>query len=46
MQRCVPKWEIAAPGSDLSRNRAEQLLHEEVEHRPALEILAESRSWK
>jgi len=41
---CVPKAEIAAEGYDLSLNRYKELLHEEVEHRPPLEILAELRA--
>ena len=40
---CVPKAEIAAQGYDLSLNRYKELVHEEVEHRPPLEILAELR---
>ena len=40
---CVPKEEIAAQGYDLSLNRYKELVHEEVEHRPPLEILAELR---
>ncbi len=36
---CVPKAEIAAEGYDLSLNRYKELIHEEVEHRPPLEIL-------
>jgi type I restriction enzyme M protein len=40
---CVPKAEIAAEGYDLSLNRYMELVHEEVEHRPPLEILAELR---
>jgi type I restriction enzyme M protein len=40
---CVPKAEIAAEGYDLSLNRYKELVHEEVEHRPPLEILAELR---
>ena len=40
---CVPKVEIAAQGYDLSLNRYKELVHEEVEHRPPLEILAELR---
>jgi len=31
-------------GYDLSLNRAKELVHEEVEHRPPLEILAELRA--
>ncbi|MCP9845908.1 SAM-dependent DNA methyltransferase [Synechococcus sp. Lug-A] len=41
---CVPKAEIAEQGYDLSLNRYKELVHEEVEHRPPLEILAELRS--
>jgi type I restriction enzyme M protein len=41
---CVPKSEIAAQGYDLSLNRYKELVHEEVEHRPPLEILAELRA--
>ena len=41
---CVPKAEIAAEGYDLSLNRYKELIHEEVEHRPPLEILAELRA--
>ena len=40
---CVPKAEIAAEGYDLSLNRYKELIHDEVEHRPPLEILAELR---
>jgi len=38
---CVPKDEIAAQGYDLSLNRYKEVVHEEVEHRPPREILAE-----
>jgi type I restriction enzyme M protein len=41
---CVPKDEIAEQGYDLSLNRYKELIHEEVEHRPPLEILAELRA--
>ena len=41
---CVPKAEIAEQGYDLSLNRYKELVHEEVEHRPPLEILAELRT--
>jgi type I restriction enzyme M protein len=41
---CVPKEEIATQGYDLSLNRYKELVHEEVEHRPPLEILAELRA--
>ena len=40
----MPKEEIAAQGYDLSLNRYKELVHEEVEHRPPLEILAELRA--
>jgi hypothetical protein len=33
----------ASQGYDLSLNRTKELVHEEVEHRPPLEILAELR---
>jgi type I restriction enzyme M protein len=33
----------ASHGYDLSLNRTKELVHEEVEHRPPLEILAELR---
>jgi type I restriction enzyme M protein len=36
---CVPKAEIAEQGYDLSLNRYKELIHEEVEHLPPLEIL-------
>lgn len=38
---CVPKDDIVAQGYDLSLNRYKEVLHEEVEHRPPLEILAD-----
>lgn len=38
---CVPKGEIAAQGYDLSLNRYKELVHDEVEHRPPLEIIAD-----
>jgi len=41
---CVLKAEIAAEGYDLSLNRYKELVHDEVEHRPPLEILAELRA--
>lgn len=41
---CVPKSEIAANGYDLSLNRYKEVIHEEIEHRPPKEILAEL--WK
>jgi len=40
----VPKDEIAARGYDLSLNRYKELVHDEVEHRPPLEILAKLRA--
>ncbi len=38
---CVPRAEIAAQGYDLSLNRYKELVHDEVEHRPPLEIIAD-----
>ncbi|MGV0583469.1 class I SAM-dependent DNA methyltransferase [Mycobacteroides chelonae] len=38
---CVPKGDIVAQGYDLSLNRYKEIVHEEVEHRPPLEIIAE-----
>lgn len=38
---CVPKADIVAAGYDLSLNRYKEVVHEEVEHRPPLEIIAE-----
>ena len=38
---CVPKADIVAQGYDLSLNRYKEVVHEEVEHKPPLEILAE-----
>jgi type I restriction enzyme M protein len=38
---CVPKADIVAQGYDLSLNRYKEVLHEDVEHRPPLEILAD-----
>lgn len=37
---CVPKADIAAQGYDLSLNRYKEVVHEEVEHLPPQEILA------
>lgn len=37
----VPKSDIVAQGYDLSLNMYKEVVHEEVEHRPPLEILAE-----
>jgi type I restriction enzyme M protein len=38
---CVPKVAIVTQGYDLSINRYKEVVHEDVEHRPPLEILAE-----
>jgi type I restriction enzyme M protein len=38
---CVPKADLVAEGYDLSLSRYRQVLHEDVQHRPAQEILAE-----
>lgn len=37
---CVPKSDIAAQGYDLSLNRYKEVVHDDVEHRPPLEIIA------
>jgi type I restriction enzyme M protein len=37
----VPKADIAAQGYDLSLNRYKEVIHEETDHRPPKEILAE-----
>ena len=37
----MPKADIAAQGYDLSLNRYKEVVHEEVEHRPPKEILAD-----
>jgi type I restriction enzyme M protein len=38
---CVPKDEIIAQGYDLSLNRYKEIVHDAMEHRPPLEIIAE-----
>src|SRR5579875_1714575 len=38
---CVSKADIVAQGYDLSLNRYKEVVHEEVEHRPPLDILAD-----
>ena len=38
---CVPKADIVAQDYDLSLNRYKEVVHEEVEHRPPAEILAD-----
>ncbi|MGI8702232.1 MAG: type I restriction-modification system subunit M [Nocardioidaceae bacterium] len=38
---CVPKADIVAQGYDLSLNRYREIIHDEAEHRPPLEIIAE-----
>jgi type I restriction enzyme M protein len=38
---CVPKADIVAQGYDLSLNRYKEVVHDEAEHRPPLEIIAE-----
>ena len=38
---CVPQADIAANGYDLSLNRHKEVVHEEFQHRPPKEILAE-----
>ena len=37
----IPKADIVAKGYDLSLNRYKEVVHEELEHRPPLEILAD-----
>jgi type I restriction enzyme M protein len=36
---CVPKADIVVQGYDLSFNRYKEVVHEEVDYRPPLEIL-------
>lgn len=38
---CVPRAEIAANGYDLSLNRYKEIIHDEVEHVPPKQLLAE-----
>lgn len=38
---CVPKADIVAQGYDLSLNRYKEVVHDDVEHRPPLEIIAD-----
>ncbi|VGO15034.1 putative type I restriction enzymeP M protein [Pontiella desulfatans] len=38
---CVPKADIAAEGYDLSLNRYKEVVHEQIDHRPPQDILAE-----
>lgn len=38
---CVPKDDIVAQDYDLSLNRYKEIVHDEVEHRPPMEIIAE-----
>lgn len=38
---CVPKDDIVAQGYDLSLNRYKEIVHDDVEHRPPLEIIAD-----
>ncbi|MBW3087020.1 putative type I restriction enzymeP M protein [Austwickia sp. TVS 96-490-7B] len=38
---CVPKADIVAQGYDLSLNRYKEVVHEEVEHRDPLDIIAD-----
>ena len=37
----VPKADIVAQNYDLSLNRYKEIVHEEVEHRPPLDIIAD-----
>jgi type I restriction enzyme M protein len=38
---CVPKADILAQGYDLSLNRYKEIVHDEIAHRPPLEIIAD-----
>ena len=38
---CVPKADIVAQGYDLSLNRYKEVVHDDVEHRPPLDIIAD-----
>ena len=38
---CVPKADVVAQGYDLSLSRYKESVHEETNHRPPLEIIAE-----
>ncbi|BAX96796.1 DNA methyltransferase [Mycobacteroides stephanolepidis] len=38
---CVPKDDIVTQGYDLSLNRYKEIVHDEIEHRPPSEIIAE-----
>jgi type I restriction enzyme M protein len=42
----VPKADIAAQGYDLSLNRYQELVHEEVAHVPPKQIIAELKSME
>ena len=37
----MPKADIVAQGYDLSLNRYKEVVHDDVEHRPPLEIIAD-----
>ncbi|MGL5864008.1 MAG: type I restriction-modification system subunit M, partial [Phycicoccus sp.] len=37
----VPKADIVAQGNDLSLNRYKEIVHDEIEHRPPLDIIAD-----
>lgn len=43
---CVPKDEIAEAGYDLSINRYKEVVHEEQEHRPPKDIIAELKAME
>ena len=38
---CVPKADIVAQSYDLSLNRYKEVVHEEIEHRPPLDVIAD-----
>ena len=43
---CVPKEEIAAAGYDLSINRYKEVVHQQIDHRPPKEIIAELKAME
>jgi len=38
---CVPKEDLVAQGYDLSLNRYKEIVHDDAEHRPPLEIISD-----
>jgi type I restriction enzyme M protein len=41
---CVPKADIVAQSYDLSLNRYKEIVHDEIEHRAPLEVIADIES--